>query len=73
MARRATILYIPHGGGPLPLMGDPGHADLNRFLGGFAATIDKPDAIIVVSAHREEAERVSIIGGWCLRVYRNER
>ena len=23
-----NILYIPHGGGPLPLLGDPGHAGL---------------------------------------------
>ena len=40
----------------MPLMGDPGHAGLNRFLGGYADTIDKPSAIIVISAHWEEAE-----------------
>jgi len=56
MTEPATILYFPHGGGPLPLMGDPGHADLIRFLGGYADTLDKPDAIIVISAHWEEAE-----------------
>ena len=56
MTSKATILYIPHGAGPLPLMGDPDHADLNRFLGEYAGTIDKPDAIIVISAHWEEAE-----------------
>jgi 4,5-DOPA dioxygenase extradiol len=56
MTNKATILYFPHGGGPLPLMGDPGHADLNRFLGGYADTIDEPSAIIVISAHWEEAE-----------------
>jgi 4,5-DOPA dioxygenase extradiol len=60
MTDKATILYIPHGGGPLPLMNEPGHANLNRFLGEYAASIDspdlRPDAIVVVSAHWEETE-----------------
>jgi aromatic ring-opening dioxygenase catalytic subunit (LigB family) len=54
MTDRATIIYIPHGGGPLPLLNDPGHANLNRFLREYPAGIDKPDAIIVISAHWEE-------------------
>jgi aromatic ring-opening dioxygenase catalytic subunit (LigB family) len=37
-------------------MNEPGHASLNRFLGEYAASIVRPDAIIVVSAHWEEAE-----------------
>jgi aromatic ring-opening dioxygenase catalytic subunit (LigB family) len=52
---KATILYIPHGGGPLPLLNEPGHADMTRFLRDFPATILKPDAIVVISAHWEEA------------------
>jgi 4,5-DOPA dioxygenase extradiol len=56
MADKATTLYIPHGGGPLPLLGDPGHVNLNRFLRDYPASIDKPDAIVVVSAHWEETE-----------------
>jgi 4,5-DOPA dioxygenase extradiol len=40
----------------LPLLGDPGHVKLNRFLRDYPASIDKPDAIVVVSAHWEEAE-----------------
>lgn len=56
MTDQATSLYIPHGGGPLPLMGEPGHAKLNRFLSEYPASIDKPDAIIVISAHWEETE-----------------
>lgn len=51
----ATILYIPHGGGPLPLIDEVGHANMSRFLRSFPATIAKPDAIIVFSAHWEEA------------------
>ncbi len=54
MSSNATILYIPHGGGPLPLMNDPGHVALNRFLGELPATFTRPDAIIVISAHWEE-------------------
>jgi len=56
MTENATILYIPHGGGPLPLMNDPGHLALNRFLRDYPAGIDRPDAIIVFSAHWEEAD-----------------
>lgn len=46
-------LYISHGGGPLPLLGDPAHAELVRTLQGLAKTIPRPEAIIVVSAHWE--------------------
>ena len=53
-SNKASILYIPHGGGPLPLLSDTGYESLNPFLRGFAATIAKPDAIIVISAHWEE-------------------
>jgi aromatic ring-opening dioxygenase catalytic subunit (LigB family) len=52
----ATILFIPHGGGPLPLLNEPGHAKLSKFLAAYQATINKPDAIIVISAHWEESE-----------------
>ncbi len=49
----ATVLFIPHGGGPLPLMNEPGHANLNRFLHAFSSSIKRPDAIVVISAHWE--------------------
>lgn len=54
MSNNATILFIPHGGGPLPLLNEPGHAAMNRFLRSFPETIERPDAIIVISAHWEE-------------------
>ena len=54
MSNRATILYIPHGGGPLPLLNAPGYDGMNRFLREFPAGIGRPDAIVVVSAHWEE-------------------
>ena len=50
----ANILYIPHGGGALPLLDEAGHGAMNGFLRGFAATIARPDAIVVISAHWEE-------------------
>lgn len=49
----APALYIPHGGGPLPLLGDPSHASLNTYLRSALADIPKPRAIVVVSAHWE--------------------
>jgi len=51
----ASVLYLPHGGGPLPLLGDPGHAQLVAFLARAPALLSPPSAIVVVSAHWEEA------------------
>lgn len=48
------ILFLPHGGGPLPILGDPAHAELSRFLADIPARLGKPKAILVVSAHWEE-------------------
>ncbi len=55
----AVTLFIPHGGGPLPLLDDPGHLGMNRFLRAWPQSIKRPEAIIVVSAHWE-TEVVSI-------------
>jgi len=54
MTDRATVVFIPHGGGPLPLLDEAGNADLNGFLRSIPKAIAKPDAIIVFSAHWEE-------------------
>ena len=59
MTDQATIAFIPHGGGPLPLMNDRNHENLVRFLREYPSTIPKPDAIVVVSAHWE-ADEVAI-------------
>ncbi|MFC3023482.1 DODA-type extradiol aromatic ring-opening family dioxygenase [Vibrio zhugei] len=48
------IAYISHGGGPMPLMGDPAHQEMVTELKALAARFPKPDAILVVSAHWEE-------------------
>ena len=59
---RARALYIPHGGGPLPLLGDPGHAELAAELRGLGRELGRPSAILVISAHWEESE-VRVTGG----------
>lgn len=46
-------LFISHGGGPRPLLGDPGHQALNQHLVELASIVRRPKAIIVVSAHWE--------------------
>ena len=51
----ATIIYIPHGGGPLPLIDEANNQNLNTYLRSIPQTIERPDAIIVVSAHWEES------------------
>ena len=50
----ATTVFIPHGGGPLPLMNDPGSSNLNQFLRLYPESIPRPDVIVVISAHWEE-------------------
>ena len=50
-----NILFLPHGGGPLPILGDPGHARLVEFLSGIRDALIAPRAILVISAHWEEA------------------
>ncbi len=50
----APVMFVSHGGGPLPLLGDPGHSELTATLKTMAAAVDKPDAIVMISAHWEE-------------------
>jgi len=48
------IVYFSHGGGPLPILGDPGHKAMLDFMLDLPSKIIKPDAILVISAHWEE-------------------
>jgi 4,5-DOPA dioxygenase extradiol len=50
----AQVLFLSHGGGPMPLLGDKSHQEMIACLQKIAATIRKPSAIIVISAHWEE-------------------
>lgn len=47
------ILFIPHGGGPLPLMDDPGYARLSAALRDLGSVLEGARAIIMVTAHWE--------------------
>ena len=48
------VLFLSHGGGPLPLLGDEGHREMVDQLEQLTAKLEKPSAIIVISAHWEE-------------------
>ena len=47
------VVCIPHGGGPMPVMGDPSHATLIDYLRRTEQVLGRPKAIVVVSAHWE--------------------
>lgn len=51
---RSQIIYFSHGGGPLPILGDPGHKAMIEFLQQLPSQLRKPDSILVISAHWEE-------------------
>jgi 4,5-DOPA dioxygenase extradiol len=51
----SQIVYFSHGGGPLPILGDPGHVVMVEFMERLPARLRRPDAILVVSAHWEES------------------
>lgn len=53
---RAQIVYFSHGGGPLPLLGDPGHRAMVDFMRRLPEQLARPEAILVISAHWEEGE-----------------
>ena len=55
------VFYIPHGGGPLPLMGHPGHQSLSDMLRNLETQIADSRAVAVITAHWE-AELVSFSG-----------
>lgn len=52
-AQLAPVLFLPHGGGPLPLLGNAGHAQLTQFITALGQRLSKPAAILVISAHWE--------------------
>ena len=54
MNSAGSVIYLSHGGGPLPLLGDPGHQDMLRVFAKMSAVLSKPSSILVISAHWEE-------------------
>lgn len=51
---KPRVLFLSHGGGPLPLLGDKGHSEMVEALQRITVRMHKPSAIIVISAHWEE-------------------
>ena len=58
----AQIVYFSHGGGPLPILGDPGHFKMVQFMRELPTRLKKPKAILVISAHWE-AREITLTGG----------
>lgn len=52
---KAQIVYFSHGGGPLPILGDASHQAMVDFMKRLPAQLQRPDFILVVSAHWEES------------------
>lgn len=61
-AHKGQVLYFSHGGGPLPILGDPSHKNMITFMENLPHKIERPDSIVVFSAHWEE-EEVAIQSG----------
>lgn len=55
-------MFISHGGGPMPLLGDAGHSDMVDTLKQMTKRIPRPSAILVISAHWE-AQVATITSG----------
>lgn len=47
------VYYIPHGGGPLPIMGDDSHKGIIDLMRGMEDEVEGSRAIILVTAHWE--------------------
>jgi len=47
------VFFIPHGGGPLPLLGEENHTEITELLKSLNATLDASSAILLITAHWE--------------------
>lgn len=48
------VLFVPHGGGPMPLLGEANHRELTVFMQSISTDLPRPKAILVITAHWEE-------------------
>ncbi len=51
--QRAPAVFIPHGGGPMPLLNEPSQRAIADFLRQLPQHYERPKAILVISAHWE--------------------
>jgi len=63
------IAFVSHGGGPLPLLGDPSHDALVHSLQHMASQMPRPSAIVVVSAHWEQTQPTVTTGAHPALIY----
>ncbi|MEK9555839.1 MAG: class III extradiol ring-cleavage dioxygenase [Gammaproteobacteria bacterium] len=52
-------IFVSHGGGPMPILGDPQHKELVNSLQSLPQRLRRPDYIVVCSAHWE-TQKISI-------------
>ncbi|WP_304543157.1 DODA-type extradiol aromatic ring-opening family dioxygenase [Sulfurimonas microaerophilic] len=52
--QKPRVLFLSHGGGPLPVLGDEGHLEMVEKLKDLALKLPKPSAILLISAHWED-------------------
>jgi len=57
-----SVAFVSHGGGPMPLLGDPAHMALVSSLRDMVQHTPRPSAIIVVSAHWEQTQPTVTLG-----------
>ncbi|MEQ1635672.1 MAG: class III extradiol ring-cleavage dioxygenase [Methylococcales bacterium] len=62
LSKLSPVLFIPHGAGPLPLLGDKNHQEMIDFLKKITPGLGKPSAILLIGAHWEEG-KPTITGG----------
>jgi 4,5-DOPA dioxygenase extradiol len=65
----SPVLFLSHGGGPMPLLGDATHQQLIQFTQKITTTFAKPAAILVISAHWEEAQPTITSGALPALIY----
>lgn len=56
MSTRQPILFVSHGGGPLPLMEDASHQEMLEVFAELRSGLTVPKAVLLISAHWEESE-----------------
>jgi 4,5-DOPA dioxygenase extradiol len=54
--KQTRIVYFSHGGGPLPILGDPSHQAMIDFMMRLPAQLPVPEVILVISAHWEQPQ-----------------
>jgi len=66
---KPTVLFLSHGGGPLPLLGDTGHQEMVQNLQHVVTQIPKPSAILLISAHWEASTPTLTAGAQPALIY----